>query len=213
MEYRYQGRDLFTEPEEYNFASCAADAFLEGWKEHRMQARAALLNRIAGEESAATQANATLSGDTECQPNAGSMSLEALLTKIRGGLSLMPGEREFEEAHIVLNKLVTKFEVFRRLFSHYDGTLKRDPEAVPAAIRHYVLFAETLVDHISKRGETRVLSTLLKLTDAILSRGAEELSIQESKRLLHVLKAELTFVGRWENAVSDHERSALRDAS
>lgn len=193
MIYRYQGRDLFADPEGYNFADCAADAFLQGWKDYRSDMRRALLARAdnAGAMPAVTQ-----------KDDADASSLITLLTGIRTGLADAAGDAERAEAVARLNKLVSKFEVFRRLFTHYDADQRKTQDAVPAANRHYISFAEVLALHVRQTGEARVLSTLLKLVDALVSLDAAAFSPDESRRLVAVIEAEARLVVHWETAVS-----------
>lgn|GEM_PF-366541 len=180
---------------------------------HRSAARAALLERAAVTDSGSVQDTLSNDGVVASGPEAEASSLETLLMEIRRALAFGPGSLDFERSCDILNKLVSKFEVFRRLFSHYDGNIKRTPGAVPATTGPYVLFAETLVDYIAKCGEARVLSTLLKLIDAILSRGRDGLSVQESKRLVRVLETEAAFVESWESTVANSQPSAMCAAS
>jgi len=168
MEYPYQGRDLFRDPENYFFADCAAPEFLDAWKTSRREAMAQL--RQATDSSVTGGADYTHTGRTFAE----------LYT--------------LKDAHRLIGEIeryVVKYEVNKRLYSHYDAEKRRVDGAAPAGVPDYLVFGECLARACVETESLKHLSTLLKLCDALCT---AEVPASLSARLVDLLEVEARLV-------------------
>lgn len=93
-----------------------------------------------------------------------------------------------------------KFEIFRRLFSAYGPDLRRAPEAPPASLTDYVLFAETLATFAERLRNAKYLSALLKVTDCLCSIDPSLLAPEAARRAILVLRREWALVSQYKVA-------------
>lgn len=182
--YPYDGRDLFAAPESYEFASCASEDFFAAWRASR-DAALERLRRAAGATPSPCRAEAIPAAH----------SLRALLEESRRALTLMVAD--IRKAKPTIDALVQKFEIYRRLFSAYDGELRKAKDATPAMPADYVTFAETLAAWADKTDAPKYLSTLLKTVDALCSLPIDALSGDAAARLAAVIGEERRLVDRW----------------
>lgn len=169
--YPYCGRDLFAEPETYFFAACSCVDFLDGWKRSRVEFR-----RDLGEACAMAET-------PEC-PSEGVLLLDLLS---RSSL------QDIESAATIVDPLLKKYEVYKRLFAAYLSSGKRHPRSQPASLGAYIAFGEALLRQ-AEAGSLKHLSTLLKLCDALTSQPTELFSAEEAGRLDAVLSGELRLI-------------------
>jgi hypothetical protein len=177
--YPYEGRDLFAEPETYFYAACDAPDYLDEWRESRRRA-------IARMQPEAGQV-------TDRVASCGGTPLAAILERLRDELA-----RGADAAAIwrQVEPFARKYEVFKRLFSHYDGD-RRHPDAVPARLGDYVRFADCLAAVAERGGSLQALSTLLKVGDALCSRPEGPYSAADLRLLRDVLEREQALVQRY----------------
>lgn len=194
--YRYTDRDLFETPESYEFAPCQERDFFVGWQTHRAQALAACLRR-------AGQATPPPLDDLVANPVAAAGSGDEDLRTIMSRLyhAAETGQQDsaaLREAKRVMDEFVKKFEIFRRLFERYEASLRRTEDAGTAGIDGYCAFGAALIAFHRRSGVPIYSSTLLKLIDAILSRGEGSLSPDEAGRVAALLQGESVVVKYWE---------------
>ena len=173
--YPYSGRDLFAEPESYFYAECTSKGYLDIWKQSRID----FCRNLAG--ACATPM------ETECPPD--SILLVDLLAKA--------GLQDVDAAALIINPLVIKYEVHKRLFAAYLSIGKRHPHSLPAPLGVYVTFGEALLRQ-AETGSLRHLSTMLKLDDALASQPAVLYSAEEAGRLVKMLNVERRLVEKLE---------------
>ena len=181
--YPYGGRNLFAEPETYEYAT-AGPALIGTWRAERRAA----IDRFARSQVAAQRKPAA-----ERDP----ASLDLILDALAAG-------REPDGFHVkggVLGGFVTKFEIFRRLFRSYDDQLRKTLGAAPATPDDYVRFAQVLVALPENDDRARILSTLLKLNDALTSLSPAEFSPAARDALVQVLRREKELVQSWQARV------------
>jgi hypothetical protein len=91
---------------------------------------------------------------------------------------------------------VHKYEVFKRLFSHYDPHFRRHPGSRPASVRDYLWLADCLAAIAERTKLLQPISTLLKLCDALCSTGQGYTS-SDLELLGDVLRREQILVDRF----------------
>ena len=185
-QYPYQGRNLFDEPEFYNFAKCANADFIDGWMAYRDTTFAALDARGAISETG------VLSDDTAAGVPAGARSLRSHLLE---AMSHLDGSREGGlKASAALEPFIVKYEVHRRLFDSFLETLLRHPDAGLASMRDYTLFAYVMALIARELDSLKHLSTLMKICDALVSAPLDSFADQDVALLRETLLIERALV-------------------
>lgn len=128
----------------YDFADCAADAFFAGWRDYRQMLRVALRQK----KPVAFH---------DIPPVNSARPLKDLLSDPES-----------------LWLLIRKFEVFGRLFSHYDANGRKHENAIPATLSDYIDFGLALAQRAERDRCLQYLSTLLKLIDAITEKAMQD---------------------------------------
>jgi hypothetical protein len=189
MNYSYTTNNLFEEPEFYDYAQVDIDRIFHDWKDQRVNFSTRLQGIYDLSDSVASRQNADDANN----------SLSTILTAI---LHRNLDESEFQTEAGVLAALVAKFEIFRRLFSSYDNRLRKAEDAKPAALADYILFGEVLANECQGSESSRLLSSLLKLTDMLTSIPAERYTRDEASMLQHLLRKEGDLIDGWKNMVT-----------
>lgn len=151
----------------YDFADCSATTFFEGWRAYRQMLREKLEELKSDQELGASDIP-------------GMISLSNLISRPE---SLWP--------------LIRKFEVFGRLFSHYDSDFRKYYAATPATISDYTDFGHALADQAEREECLQYLSTLLKLLDAITENVMSgQMAGYDPKKLRDLLRREAGLIER-----------------
>lgn len=183
--YRHVERDLFAEPETYFYARCDGADFLDRWRAARSRFRETLDEAARAESSHAVS---VAIGPT------GGRALRDLLIEVHDALE--QGAIDADAGFRRLRPFVMKFEVFKRLFSHYRADLRRHPRARPAALEDYALLASCLARIATDSPRLQCLSTLLKLNDALSSQPVERFTAAGSEATLRALDLEEQIIAR-----------------
>lgn len=151
----------------YDFADCGAAAFFTGWRAYRQMLREKLEELKSDQELKASDIP-------------GMISLSNLISRPE---SLWP--------------LIRKFEVFGRLFSHYDSDFRKYHAATPATISDYIDFGHALADQAEREECLQYLSTLLKLLDAITENVmSDQIAAYDPEKLRDLLRREAGLIER-----------------
>jgi hypothetical protein len=186
--YPYTARDLFAQPENYFFASCAGEDFLKSWRVSRTEFRGRLERAAPGRLRGAPPAGPELPGVNVHR------FLEELLGNIRSGKMGM------REAAATVQPYLVKYEVSKRLFTHYGEDRRRHPDSVPVGLGTYLLFGACLAELADAGNSLKHLSVLLKVCDALASQPADAYAADETAMLAALLKKEDALVARVEGA-------------
>jgi hypothetical protein len=182
--YPYCGRDLFSEPESYTYAACSNHDYLDSWRSYRQQSRQRLLERAAEEHPGEDP-------EPDSASTASGQSLRELLRSVHADMS--SGRLDAAGGGHKLRPFVAKYEVFKRLFSHYEPSttsVRRTAQATLADLDTYLWFASCLAS-IARAGDSlKHLSTLIKLCDALCSLPAGAYTPQEAARATEILRQE-----------------------
>jgi len=186
VSYPYGGRDLFAEPENYEYAQCEDVSFLTAWRNQR----AAIVERLGtvpGRPDDDPVIDAPVSGT----------SLIQIMSDIRQ--DCVSQGLQADTAKEVLDSFVAKFEVFRRLFTAYDASLRKTADATGATIAGYLSFGFALAAFAEQGPRPKYLSTLLKLTDALASQDHTSWAEADRQNFARLLKQEDDLVTVWES--------------
>jgi hypothetical protein len=135
--YPFRHPTPFEMAQRYDFADCAADAFFAGWRAYRQMLRAAIRQKK-----------------------------QALVCEVPSLYGAQPLKDLLGDPETFW-LLIRKFEVFGRLFSHYDSSGRKHENAIPATLSDYIDFGLALAQRAERERCLQYLSTLLKLIDAI----------------------------------------------
>ena len=179
--YPYAGRNLFDEPEYYQFAKCGTADFYGNWRDYR-DARIRELKAVATEYDLAT-----FSSDptTACDREQG-RPLRSILLRVLD----LAEDGSMDTAAATLEPYVVKYEVHRRLFDRFLPNDLRHPESRLAGWGDYVLFAHVLARIASASDSLKHLSTLLKICDALTSVPVSTFNEAEAALLARTLEIE-----------------------
>lgn len=203
--YRYDGRDLFEDPESYEFAPCHEPGFFHGWRAHRAAATTRFL-AAAGRRSAPPLGDCVAGAPASADAFDG--TLQAIMHRLyMAAEAALPDSQEYAHAKRTMDEFVKKFEIFRRLFDRYDERLRRADGAAVVDIHGYCAFGAALVAFHRRTGVPIYSSTLLKLIDAILSREMEQGDAEAAGKIAALLQAEHDAVRYWER----HTETVLRN--
>lgn len=151
----------------YDFADCGAAEFFVGWRTYRQMLREKLEGRKSGQELKAVDIP-------------GAISLSNLMAQPE---SLWP--------------LIRKFEVFGRLFSHYDSDIRKHHAATPATLSDYIDFGHALANRAEQEECLQYLSTLLKVLDAITENvTSDRMATYDPEKLRDLLDREARLIER-----------------
>ena len=175
MNYEFVNSTAFLSPQKYDYADCESPEFLFAWKNSRLEL-SEKLNYISAKRQ-----------EQFVPQFEEAFTLQNLLNDVKP---------EDEHGSRIVWSLIKKFEVFGRLYSHYDSDLFRHEDANPATISDYVSFGETLVLFAEKGENLQYLSTLLKLNDSFCGLDSEEFDQKNAKKLMLILESERRLVER-----------------
>lgn len=192
MHYPYKGWDLFTHPESYEYARCEELDFFVAWQQSRLES----CQQIGGQVFDANSEPAL-----KLQKRGTGISLSVILESILAGK--VPSGIEASTSKKLIDLLVQKFEVFRRLFDAYTPQLRRAPDAATATLSEYVEFGHVLAHFASIFENAQYLSTLLKLCDALCSAEARNYPPAVAVRLVSLLEREAELVEKFKRKAAD----------
>lgn len=184
MQYPYTQKNLFLEPEFYEYSRFDRDEIFDTWKHQRLEF-------VGHLQTAIPDATVDIPPPLEV---GGNFELSRILQDI---WNENLDEDVFQTELGVLASLVTKFEIFRRLFKTYDASLRKAPAAEVATPSDYVLFAKILARECAASDLCYLVSTLLKLTDALTSLPPETFSQENQADLRDILHDEQELILYW----------------
>ncbi|MCK6418566.1 MAG: hypothetical protein L6Q57_06480 [Alphaproteobacteria bacterium] len=167
QQYAYIHPAPFQKAMRYDYADCSSRLFFKSWSDFRDLVR----KRLSAKQLCFDQKEFPSLVDKDC------IDIEILLSRDLSGFW----------------PLLKKFEIFGRLFSHYDSNLQRHRNATLATMDHYIQFGCALVSH-HKGDNLQPVSTLLKLMDAICASELEQISESQRDGILSLLAEERRIV-------------------
>ena len=174
MTYPYAAGDLLERPNTYFYSAYHGRAFLDAWRRQRADA--------LREMDAAASLSAT-GLDSPAEP---AQPTDLLLESIHRGLSATGGAAE----HLsVLDRLVQRFEVTKRIHAEYSDVWRPVDGADYRSAHRYVRFAEVLELAYERTGALPYLNALLKNIDT-LSSLRSTLSQDQRARVRRVIARE-----------------------
>lgn len=174
MQYPYQDRNLFCEPENYFFANCKDPNFFSSWKNYRSD----VIERLK-----------SISYPDPADYPAGALPVEYTKT----GKFFVNAYKTRDPQRLVdrIEIFVVKYEVNKKLYSAYDSNNRRVKDAKPAGIPDYIIFGECLARISRETNSLKHLSTLIKLCDALCT---VHVSFPLTLRLIALLESESRLV-------------------
>lgn len=184
-EYPYASGDLLHDRNTYFYTAFRGKKFILSW----MAQRNAVIEKA--------------SGCSPCQIPFESQTGK-LIEKIHSSLTHETSSADKTNALSLLNRLVQRFEVTKRIHDSYRSNWRAEDPTAFHSVPSYIGFAETLAMAHKETGDLSYLNALLKCTDTLTSLS-ESMSIGLRARLSTILSKEQAFVA----ALSD--RVPLRD--
>ncbi|MDQ7834356.1 MAG: radical SAM protein [Humidesulfovibrio sp.] len=163
--YPYASGPLLERPNTYQFAQCTGPGFLEAWRDSRRRALAAL-----GPEQAPERVAEDISSAIILPGESG-----VLFAALRRGLARNDGSEALE----LLDRLVQRFEVTKRVYGSYAADCRAADKGDYLRLDRYVAFGVLLQEAYVKTSCLSYLNALLKLLDTVCARAA---SVPESWR-------------------------------
>jgi len=188
---QHSNKDLLLDPEFYEMAPCGAANYLSVWRNSR-EVMVAVITAGLGEE---TENSRVVNG----KPGNGISTVELLDGLLRDQVH---PDLDINSCKNVIDLLTQKFEIFRRLYDHYEPTLKRASGAGLLPKDGVVLFGHVLAHYAYQLNNPKYLSTLLKLIDAVGSQARIGLSADGSRSLIDLIRREDELVSTWEDVAA-----------
>jgi methionyl-tRNA formyltransferase len=177
--YTYATGDLLEERNSYTYTHCHGDVFFADWREARAQVLQGLAEPADPPVPVGQVALATaLEADIRCTADMLESLMGSLLRQETGEL-----------VRDTLARLVGRFEVAKRVHSHYLARWRATPEASYRDLALYLRYAEVMELAYSLTGEVVYLNVLLKVLDTLAARVAD-LPVDQSGRLARLLGRE-----------------------
>jgi len=98
-----------------------------------------------------------------------------------------------EKASQIIEKLSGKYEIFQRIFSHYDSSYRRTTDGF-GDISNYVLLAVIAADIFDKENDFRYLNLLLKINDFLMAIDYKNLKLIDTLLLFISLEKETSTI-------------------
>jgi len=98
-----------------------------------------------------------------------------------------------EKANQIIEKLSKKYEIFQRIFSHYNGSCRRTTDDF-GNISNYILLAVIAADIFEKDNDSRYLNLLLKINDFLMTIDYKSLKLIDALLLLISLEKETSII-------------------
>ena len=181
--YPYAAGDVLERPNTYYYSVYQGQEFLSAWRKQRINAQSDLEARIgtAGSAGAGTVSATDRMLDAVCRDIA------------TGGVAT--------ESEAVLNSLVQRFEVTKRLHGEYNARFRPVDPGDYRSLERYVRFAEVLDAAYTSVRRLPYLNALLKCLD-ILTALSECLDANQSKRVRQLIDREREHVQRLADKLS-----------
>jgi hypothetical protein len=177
--YTYASGDLLEERNSYTYTSYHGDLFFADWRKDRAQVLQQLAEPADPPAPAGKVVLATvLEADTLCTAD----MLESLM-------GCLLRQETADLIHVTLARLVGRFEVAKRVHSHYLPRWRAAPEANYHDLTLYLRYAEVMELAYSLTGKVVYLNVLLKVLDTLAARVAD-LPADHSGRLARLLGCE-----------------------
>jgi len=177
--YTYATGDLLEERNSYTYTRYHGDVFFADWREARAQVLRGLAEPTDPPAPIEKIVLATaLEADPLCTADMLESLMDSLLRQETGGLV-----RE------TLVRLVGRFEVAKRVHSHYLAHWRATPEAKYHDLVLYLRYAEVMELAYSLTGEVVYLNVLLKVLDTLAAR-VDDLPADQSGRLARLMGRE-----------------------
>ena len=185
MDYPYSKGNLLEQPNTYFYTPFNGKTFLEAWVEDR---RKVIESLPVGSKT---------------PPSAGFVSIEEFVRQVKSG-KIVETEKLLEALYkalcvdktkmrtdtlLLLNKIVKRFEVYKRIHSAYGVGFKAVDRTVYRDLNLYVRTAEVFELAYSVFGEFTYLNVLLKILDTLCS-ISQHLSIEQRSRLASLISRE-----------------------
>lgn len=193
MNYPYVHRNIFSEPETYEFSECRDLDFFRSWQASRKSKLSALGELSSIRNGVAEAAEGTWNSSEN------SVSLTLIITAFRD--SKMPDGLDTTDSKAIIDSLAQKFEIFRRLFKAYRPNFRRQADVPEASLGEYIAFGHALADAMERYGSPKYLSTLLKLLDALCYLPTSAFTGRDSELLADLIARELQLVTKLEASI------------
>ena len=174
MQYPYQGRNLFCEPENYFFANCTDPNYFSSWKTYRSE----VIEHLK-----------SISYPDPAEYPTWAVPVE--YTKTGKFFAKAYKVRDPQRLADRIEIFVVKYEVNKKLYSEYDSNNRRVKNAKLADTPDYIVFGDCLARISRETDSLKHLSTLLKLCDALCT---APVSYPLSLRLVALLESESRLV-------------------
>ncbi len=179
--YPYCNNDLINQPFHYHYTSFHGKSLLEAWQENR---------KDAGSSSHAHKPAVKISDAVSDATSSGEIQTDQLLSQLLGKLTTK--QTNSDDFHLI-NKLVQKFEVSKKVYSAYTEKFRPAENADPWDVKNYVLLAQVFALSYEKESKLYYLNALLKILDTLTSIH-KQLPSDLYKDFQDLLEKEATFV-------------------
>lgn len=185
MVYRYTESDLLKFPQKYQRTPFEGIEFINNYKNSRRVILEDIKSKIDVGEISDEIRILSLELDKKSEG-------DNILTK-EFLLKCLSQKEKNDEIDNLINKLLKKFEINKKIFSEYDFRKNKQSEDFED-MQNYILFALICTTKFHNTKNLKFLNTLLKLNDIICSRINSITTSSERSLVFHVLSFELSYI-------------------
>jgi len=192
VQYLYASGDLLDRPNTYFYSEYGGRAFLEAWRRQRSE-------EARGESETETTASGSEEDSAQAMGQT-DLLLESVYRRLRS-------QGDAEEISSVLDRLVQRFEVTKRLHGEYGPNWRPVDPRDYRRMERYVRFAEVLHLAYQSTGGLPYLNALLKVIDT-LTASRPALNAQQLTRLRALIVHEQNHVNRLASCLAEKTNAA-----
>lgn len=179
LEYQYDDGDLLKNPQKYQKTEFKGNEFLIAYKKSRQQCIDKIENKKYKKNSYQNMGNKEI----ELILHGKKIHLEKLLNEL---LNLKTNDNEKNSKNnIIIDTLLKKFEIRKRLFLSYNSNLEEDEDRYDN-LRNYLFLSNLGLIRYHETNNLKFLNTALKINDTLCSQ-IEKFEDEDDKLLLRYL--------------------------
>jgi len=181
LNYKYTKKKLFEEIERYQFTPFYGEEFLDAYKESRTN----ILDKIKVQKFEIERIFDSIYEKTDGQKHSEVFVTEYELIKII--------HHGFTENIKILNKIIKRFEITKKIFGKYDLMLDKNLSE-KKSLRNYILLSIICLKRFEKDRNLKFLNCSLKLNDIICSVFNDDIHNNDLYMINFVLRKELDVI-------------------
>lgn len=188
LKYNYSNEDLFEKTQNYQMSPFEGKEFLIEYNISRTETLKKIQDGQGDNLNEIIQNLYEKNNDKNSKIKSGFLTEHKFLTII-----LELNSKLSDDSEILINEIIKKFEVTKKIFFSYNEILKENSKDYQI-LRNYTLLSIICCKKYEKTNNLKFLNTLLKLNDTICSVFNKTMNEKDSMMISYVLTKEIKFI-------------------